>query len=111
MRQAEVRASTAAILRGTPYPADQLRDAWRTVLLLQFHDIPPGTSIAWIHQDAEAGYARVAASLGDVIDASLEALAGECCSCCATPRGSGKDGTSTRKTSARGASCSTLFPC
>ena len=46
----------------------ELRDAWRTVLLQQFHDILPGTSIAWVHQDAEAGYARVAESLGAVID-------------------------------------------
>src|SRR3954452_18295729 len=33
LRQAELWAATAAILRGTPYPATELRDAWRTVLL------------------------------------------------------------------------------
>jgi alpha-mannosidase len=76
LRQAELWAATATILRGTPYPAAELEDAWRTVLLQQFHDILPGTSIAWVHQDAEAGYARVAASLGGIIDAALAALAG-----------------------------------
>ncbi len=77
LRQAELWAATAAILRGTPYPAAELQDAWRTVLLLQFHDILPGTSIAWVHQDAEASYARVAAVLEGIIDSSLAALAGD----------------------------------
>ncbi|MEV8214114.1 glycoside hydrolase family 38 C-terminal domain-containing protein [Leifsonia sp. NPDC077715] len=76
LRQAELWAATATILRGAPYPADALRDAWRTVLLLQFHDILPGSSIAWVHQDAEAAYAEVAARLGELIDTALAALAG-----------------------------------
>jgi alpha-mannosidase len=76
LRQAELWATTASILRGAPYPVDELTAAWQTVLLQQFHDILPGTSIAWVHQDAEAGYARVAASLEAVIDTALAALAG-----------------------------------
>ena len=40
--------------------------AWRTVCLQQFHDILPGTSISWVYQDAEAGYARVAEATGRV---------------------------------------------
>jgi len=77
LRQAELWATTATILRGTPYPAEILEDAWRTVLLQQFHDILPGTSIAWVHQDAEAGYARVAAILRELIADSLAVLAGD----------------------------------
>ncbi|MDD7960914.1 alpha-mannosidase [Microbacterium thalli] len=77
LRQAELWAATAAVLRGVDYPAARLQEAWRTVLLLQFHDILPGTSIAWVHQEAEASYARVAAVLEDIIATSLAALAGE----------------------------------
>ena len=77
LRQAELWASMATILRGAAYPVAELQEAWRTVLLQQFHDILPGTSIAWVHQDAEAGYARVAASLGTVIDTALAALTGD----------------------------------
>ena len=77
LRQAELWAATASILRGVPYPAAELDSAWRTVLLQQFHDILPGTSIAWVYQDAEAGYARVAESLGAIIASSLAALAGD----------------------------------
>lgn len=76
LREAELWAATAAILRGSPYPAVELRDVWRQVLLLQFHDILPGTSIAWVHREAEAAYARVAEILEHVIASSLASLAG-----------------------------------
>jgi alpha-mannosidase len=77
LRRAELWAATATVLRGAPYPADELRAAWRTVLLHQFHDILPGTSIAWVHQDAEAAHARVADDLGAVIASALKVLAGD----------------------------------
>ena len=53
---------------GSPTPTTCWRRCWQTVLLQQFHDILPGTSIAWVHQQAEREYARVAAELEEVID-------------------------------------------
>ena len=50
---------------------------WQTVLLHQFHDILPGTSIAWVHREAERAYAAVAETLEKVITRSLRRLAGE----------------------------------
>ncbi|WP_375387560.1 alpha-mannosidase [uncultured Amnibacterium sp.] len=75
LREAELWAATAAILRGAPYPAERLERAWQVVLLQQFHDILPGSSIAWVHQEAEQRYAEVAAELEALIAAALEALA------------------------------------
>jgi alpha-mannosidase len=46
------------------------------VLLQQFHDILPGSSIAWVHREVEANYVRVAAVLEAVIERSLGALTG-----------------------------------
>ena len=46
---------------------DQLDAAWKEVLLHQFHDIIPGSSIAWVHADTEAAHARV----GAVLEASI----------------------------------------
>ncbi|WP_035814876.1 glycoside hydrolase family 38 C-terminal domain-containing protein [Jiangella gansuensis] len=77
LREAELWAATASVLRGTPYPYDELERAWQTVLLLQFHDILPGTSIAWVHQEAEHQYEQLAKELTTLIDASLGALAGD----------------------------------
>ena len=38
-------------------------DQWREVLTQQFHDILPGSSIAWVHADAEEVFERVASEL------------------------------------------------
>ncbi len=40
-----------------------LDDIWREVLTQQFHDIIPGSSIAWVHADAEQAHSEVAADL------------------------------------------------
>jgi alpha-mannosidase len=77
LREAELWAATAAVRTGFPYPYEQLDRVWKTVLLHQFHDILPGSSIAWVHREARATYERVAAELNAVIDAAQRALAGE----------------------------------
>ncbi|MEV4062443.1 alpha-mannosidase [Nonomuraea dietziae] len=76
LREAELWASTAAVRAGHPYPYEQLDRIWKTVLLHQFHDILPGSSIAWVHREAEKTYTAVAAELNDIIDAAQRALAG-----------------------------------
>ncbi|WP_102192924.1 alpha-mannosidase [Microbacterium aurantiacum] len=77
LREAEIWAATASVRTGLAYPADQLRRLWQLVLLQQFHDILPGTSIAWVHQDAERNYAAIAVELEQIIAGSLRALVGE----------------------------------
>jgi alpha-mannosidase len=76
LREAELWATTATVRTGAEYPAEQLRIAWETVLLQQFHDILPGSSIAWVHQQAERNYAEVAESLEHLIGTALAQLAG-----------------------------------
>ncbi|MER7998305.1 glycoside hydrolase family 38 C-terminal domain-containing protein [Streptomyces sp. NPDC095613] len=77
LREAELWAATAAVRTGIPYPYEQLDRIWKTVLLHQFHDILPGSSIAWVHREAEKTYAGVAAELGAIIDGAQRALAGD----------------------------------
>ncbi|KYH44673.1 glycoside hydrolase family 38 C-terminal domain-containing protein [Branchiibius sp. NY16-3462-2] len=74
LREAELWAATAAVRTEYVYPADELRECWEIVLLQQFHDILPGSSIAWVHQEAERNYAAVAGRLGQVIDDALHTL-------------------------------------
>jgi alpha-mannosidase len=76
LREAELWAATAHLRLGVAYPYDRLAAAWQTVLLNQFHDILPGSSIAWVHQVAEAAYETVRLDLEDLIATSLAALAG-----------------------------------
>lgn len=77
LHEAELWAATAAVRAGAPYPHDALDEAWRTVLLQQFHDILPGTSISWVHEEAEERYEQVRRSLESIIKASLTTVAGE----------------------------------
>ncbi len=76
LREAELWA-TAAALGGLDYPYDELETVWHTVLLQQFHDILPGSSIAWVHEEAERNYAEVARVLEAIIARSIAALAGQ----------------------------------
>ncbi|WP_405943350.1 alpha-mannosidase [Streptomyces sp. NBC_00932] len=75
LREAELWSATAAQRTGEPYPYELLDRVWKTVLLHQFHDILPGSSIAWVHREAEETYAEVARELGVVIDTAQRALA------------------------------------
>ncbi|MEU1708625.1 glycoside hydrolase family 38 C-terminal domain-containing protein [Streptomyces sp. NPDC005706] len=77
LREAELWAATAAVRTGFRYPYEELDRIWKTVLLHQFHDILPGSSIAWVHREARATYARVAAELTGIVEAAQRALAGE----------------------------------
>jgi alpha-mannosidase len=76
LREAELWASTAALRGDYEYPYDRLERIWQTVLLQQFHDILPGSSIAWVHQDAERNYAALAVELEEIIDESIHSIAG-----------------------------------
>ena len=48
LREAELWAATAAVRSGQAYPYDELEELWQLVLLQQFHDILPGSAIAWV---------------------------------------------------------------
>jgi alpha-mannosidase len=74
LREAELWAATAAVRTGAPYPYDELTRIWRMVLLNQFHDILPGSSIAWVHRQAETEYAEIAADLERIIGTAIAAL-------------------------------------
>ncbi|MEO3870251.1 glycoside hydrolase family 38 C-terminal domain-containing protein [Nonomuraea sp. B12E4] len=77
LREAELWAATAAVRTGSAYPYAGLDRIWKTMLLHQFHDILPGSSIAWVHQEAAKTYAAVAEELTAIIEAAQRALAGE----------------------------------
>jgi alpha-mannosidase len=78
LREAELWAATAALrVPGHVYPYEDLERIWKTVLLHQFHDILPGSSIAWVHREARETYTRVAAELTTVVEAAQRALAGD----------------------------------
>ncbi len=64
-------AEFLAVVTGGEYPAAQLDEAWKLVLLNQFHDIIPGSSIHWVYEDSDKDYARVHALAQGAVDAAV----------------------------------------
>jgi len=56
LRELEWIASLAEVLAGDDYPSDLMRDIWRELLLYQFHDILPGSSIKRVYDESIARY-------------------------------------------------------
>ena len=76
LREAELWAATAAVRAGAAYPHERLERIWRRVLLNQFHDILPGSSIAWVHRQAEREYGEIHRELEEVIGEAVAQLPG-----------------------------------
>jgi len=51
-----------------------LNRAWKLLLLNQFHDIIPGSSINWVYRDSDRDYATIRSLGGAVLDAGQHAL-------------------------------------
>ena len=63
LRELEWTALLAGLRAGAPYPAERLEAIWREVLLYQFHDILPGSSIKRVYDESVARYEAL---LGEV---------------------------------------------
>ena len=75
--EAELWAATATVQLGAEYPHDELDRLWQTVLLHEFHDILPGTSIAWVHREAVEVLSGVLSDAEKLSSEARKALAGE----------------------------------
>lgn len=76
LREAELWATAAAVQANAPYPYDELEDIWQKVLLYQFHDILPGSAIAWVYAEVERSYRQIEIQLERIIADSIATLAG-----------------------------------
>lgn len=63
-----------AALKGIAYPQAQMDAIWREILLYQFHDIIPGSSIGRIYDEANARFDILRSSLRDVRAKLLTAM-------------------------------------
>jgi alpha-mannosidase len=59
------------------YPHAELDRLWKVVLLNQFHDILPGSSITLVYQDSKKHYDDVRRSGGALRDAAIHSLLGD----------------------------------
>ncbi|CAG8973705.1 hypothetical protein HYALB_00006976 [Hymenoscyphus albidus] len=59
LRDIEQLATFASIKPGFKYPKEDIDDMWEAVLLCQFHDCLPGSSIEMCYDDSDELYAKV----------------------------------------------------
>ena len=76
LHEAHLWAATAAVRGLLDYPYDEVEHCWEQVLVGQFHDILPGSSITWVHEQIESAHEQVAAELEGIVGAALDALLG-----------------------------------
>lgn len=67
--------ATIASLKGYEYPKAQLDEIWKEVLLYQFHDIIPGSSINRVYVESQARYDEMLHELAGIRDEILAFLA------------------------------------
>ncbi|ODT66707.1 MAG: hypothetical protein ABS75_26430 [Pelagibacterium sp. SCN 63-23] len=63
LRELEFLGALALSTQGHAYPAETLAEFWELVLINQFHDILPGTSIPEVYVDSDEDYARIFSTL------------------------------------------------
>ena len=76
LREAEVVSAYAALTKGFEYPRKELLEAWKIVMLNQFHDILPGSSIEEVYEDSKEQYEEAIAIAKRIIDRAGEAVGG-----------------------------------
>ncbi|MFH1709149.1 MAG: glycoside hydrolase family 38 C-terminal domain-containing protein [Planctomycetota bacterium] len=74
LRETELWGAVGSWLGRFRYPLERIDAAWKGVLLNQFHDILPGSSIERVYAEAEALYAQVLATAGEVKEAAARTL-------------------------------------
>ncbi|MBE2267106.1 MAG: alpha-mannosidase [Anaerolinea sp.] len=74
LRDAEILSALAMWQSGYVYPQAELDRLWKLLLLNQFHDILPGSSIGEVYQDSERDYAEIRAAGVALRQAALDAL-------------------------------------
>jgi alpha-mannosidase len=76
LRELEFAAALALALGGERYPSERLEAIWKEVLLYQFHDILPGSSIGRVYEESLARYAALLDEVRALRDAAYAEAAG-----------------------------------
>ncbi len=74
LREAELWGSLARVLRKYDFPSKTITTAWRNLLLCQFHDVLPGSSIQRVYEDAESTLAEVIAAAQGLVRSAAAAF-------------------------------------
>ena len=72
----ELFSEMSKILTGTQYPRQMLHDGWEKILLCQFHDVIPGSSIKEVYDDSDKIYADIQGKAKKALSAAEQSISG-----------------------------------
>ncbi len=75
-QKAESASVIGNILCGREYPKAEFDGSWKLILLNQFHDIIPGSSIKEVYDDSDKDYEKIFESGNTIFDGALGTIAG-----------------------------------
>ncbi|MBD2867231.1 alpha-mannosidase [Paenibacillus arenilitoris] len=75
LRELEFAAVIAELESGIAYPAEELEEIWKEVLLYQFHDILPGSSIKRVYDESLERYGLLLERVEALIESAYGAVA------------------------------------
>lgn len=75
LQSAEMISSLSASLIGETYPQEELKSLWKVLLLEQFHDVLPGSSIEKVYLDADQSFNMIKEKAGQIIKNNLDLIA------------------------------------
>ena len=75
LRSAEIWSSIAEMLGLLEYPKEKLEEMWKRVLLHQFHDVLPGSSIREVYEEATKDLEKIIQEGERIIESSLLTIA------------------------------------
>jgi len=73
-QKAEGLSVLSYLVAGTKYQQGKINEGWETILINQFHDVIPGTSIKEVYQDTDKMYAEIKESAENIIDENVSAI-------------------------------------
>lgn len=69
--------SDSLLANSAGYPRERLNQGWEVILLNQFHDILPGSSIYEVYEDSMKQYLELLSNGQEILDASIGSIAGK----------------------------------
>lgn len=74
LRELEFVSVLAQLITNSPYPSDQLELLWKEVLLYQFHDILPGSSIHRVYEESLSRYQQMEERINELLQEAFKKL-------------------------------------
>jgi alpha-mannosidase len=77
LAQTALREAEMWSMASGDYPAGELDALWKSLLLNQFHDILPGSSIDWVYEEAERDLSEVAFAAVRIAARAIKTISGD----------------------------------